>query len=156
MPSRSHLFYNKRTLKNKDLELFVADNCRRRSLLEGIGGQVEDASDHVYGCCDVCSAGRVSTRLDVVVSRVSRRKERRAVKRTVSSDLEDKLMAIREEVLEDHPSFRMLGINFLCPDSTIKKLCLEAKFVTSADDFPVAVRPELRDRFFSAISDNST
>ena len=122
--------------------------------MESIGGHVEDASDHPYGCCDVCDDGRPSARLDIVVS-VSKRKERRVAKRTVRSGLEEKLKSVREEVLEEHPSFRMLGVNFFCPDSTIKKLCEEAKFVTSADNFTVFVRPELRDKFFRAILNTS-
>lgn len=52
MPSRAHLFFTKKTI-TKELESFVADKCRRHSLLENIGGRVEDAADHPYGCYDV-------------------------------------------------------------------------------------------------------
>ena len=120
MSSRAHMFYSKKTVTDKGLESFVSDKCRRCCLLESIGGRVEDASDLPYGCCDVCDDGRPSARLDIVVS-MSNRKERRVAKRTVRSGLEEKLKSVREEVLEEHPSFRMLGVNFLCPDSTIKK-----------------------------------
>ena len=36
----------------------------------------------------------------------------------MSPSLEGKLMAIRQQVLEEHPSFRMVGVNFICPEST--------------------------------------
>ena len=65
-------------------------------------------------------------------------------------------MAIRQQVLEEHPSFRMVGVNFICPESTIKKLCSEAQFAANADDFSVHIRPELKEKFFSVIFGSSS
>ena len=65
-------------------------------------------------------------------------------------NLEHRLKAIRETALREHPAFRMLGVNFVCPDSTIKQLCEEAKYAKDFKDFTVLVRMELRDKFFNA------
>ena len=62
-------------------------------------------------------------------------------------------MAVREEMLEEHPSFRMVGTSFLCPDTTIKKICLEAKFCKSTEDCSVNLRTELKDKFSAVISE---
>lgn len=57
---------------------------------------------------------------------VSKRKCRRAV-RKANNLLKQKLVAVREEVYNERPSFSIVGICFLCPDSTIHKICEEAK-----------------------------
>ena len=62
-----------------------------------------EGSSHQYGCCDVCTDGRVlSSRLDILTRKTTQRKARR-VRRAVSPSLEGKLMAIRQQVLEEHP-----------------------------------------------------
>ena len=119
--------------------------------MASIGGQVE-GSGHQYGCCDVCTDGKVlNSRLDVLASRVCKRKSKVRKRRTVSPSLEAKLMAIREEVLDEHPSFKMVGADFFCPASSIKKLCTEAEFASEAKDFSVYIRPELKDKFLNVI-----
>ncbi len=55
----------------------------------------------------------------------------------------------REVFLTEHPAFRMVGTDFICPNSTIKKLCEEAKYIVSTDDFPVELRSDLKYIFFS-------
>ena len=102
MPSRAHLFFNARTEIKNDLKHFIANKCRRQSLLASIGGQVE-GSGHQYGCCDVCTDGKVlNSRLDMLASKVCKRKSKvRRRRRTVSPSLEAKLLAIRE-VLDQH------------------------------------------------------
>ena len=70
---------------------------------------------------------------------------RRAV-RNIDGDLKQKLLAVRE-VYKERASFSMIGIRFLCPDSTINDLCKEAKYIESAEDaILLRVRPELRDK----------
>ena len=159
MSSLAHLFYSSKTdFKDKDLELFTKKNggdCRRKILISSIGGSIEETTTP-SGCCDICSVP-VSGRLNIFsAGRQSKRKRRRAV-RTVDKDrLEEKLMMAREEFRLKHPAFQMLGIDFVCPTSTIKKLCEEAKYIVSADDFPVEVRIELKDTFFSVIASSSS
>lgn len=154
MPSRAHLFYSTKKVLDKELESFVTNTCRRQSLLQSVGG-LADRSDHEYGCCDVCGAGTVSTRLNILINKVNKRKAKR-VRRAVSPNLEAKLITAREQVLEEHPSFRMVGVNFLCPDASIKKLCKEAEFATNPQHFSVEIRSELRDIFFGALSSSSS
>ena len=122
-------FYNvKKKFQDKELENFAKnlENCRRRMLLASIGGSVQ--SENEYGCCDVCSPDLLfDERLDVLqLSTVSKRKRRRAV-RNVGDDLKQKLISVREEVYKERSSFSIVGIRFLCPDSTINNLCKEAK-----------------------------
>ena len=70
MPSHAHLFYSSRRAMDKELENFVLNQCRRRSLLKSIGG-LEGSSDQ-YGCCDVCTDGRVvSSRLDILTRKTT-------------------------------------------------------------------------------------
>ena len=118
----------------------------------GIGG-VGEGNDHEYGCCDVCDGDATSSRLNILSSRAKKRKARR-VERTVNSDgIEAKLIAAREEILQEHASFRMIGTSFLCPDSTIKKLCQEAKFSSSIENCSVNLRTELKDKFSAVMSE---
>lgn len=114
---------------------------------------MEGSSNESSGCCDICSVDPVtySSRLNIFsAAKVNRRKHRRAV-RTLSSDLEKKLKLAREEFLNDHPAFRMVGTDFLCPDSSISKLCQEAKYIESMEDFSTDIRSELKDIFFSVV-----
>jgi hypothetical protein len=38
-------------------------------------------------------------------------------------DLEKKLVTAREEFLKGHPSFRMIGVEFICPPIHHQKIC---------------------------------
>ena len=54
--ARAHLFYSaKKQFIDTELESFArnSENCRRKMLLESIGGSLKGRND--YGCCDVCS-----------------------------------------------------------------------------------------------------
>ena len=149
MPSRGHLFYSARVTFSSEMEVFVkGQSCRRQSLLASIGGVVDGLDDRV-GCCDVCSPQPASSRLNILDSIAPKRKKRR-VKRAVDVNLEKKLKDIRGSVFKEHPEYRMLGIEFLCPNSTIKKVCEEAEYARAPGDFSVYLRLELKDKFFSA------
>lgn len=58
----------------------------------------------------------------------------------------------RASFLQNHAGFQMIGVDFICPDLIIKKVCEDAKFIVTSDDFPVELRPELKDIFFSIIT----
>ena len=60
-----------------------------------------------------------------------KRKHRKAIRNI--DDLKHKLIAVRE-VYKERPSFSIVGIRFLCPDSTINNLCKEAKYTESVED----------------------
>ena len=84
-----------------------------------------------------------------------RRRTRRAV-RVVSKDLEAKLKenlkAEREAYMMEHPSFRMLGSSFVCPDSAIDKICHDAKFIVSIEDLGIIhIQSDVKARFLRVI-----
>ena len=125
-------------------------------LLASVGGSL--GGENEYGCCDVCSPDLwFDEQFDVFQSStVSKRKRRRAV-RKVGDDLKQKLIAVREEVYKERPSFSIVGIQFLCSDSTINNLCKEAKYIESIEDTVLLrVRSELREKFFNIIVDTSS
>ena len=159
MASLAHLFfYPKQANLSKDLESFTqsGDDCRRRLLLQCIGGVAKGAGR--TGCCDTCSP-LPSGRLDIFRSGSGQRKKRRRAVRFVDVvKLKERLVSAREEYLLKHPDFTMLGVGFVCPDSSIDKICEEAKYIASADNFPsdVQVRSDLKNIFFSIISSSSS
>ncbi len=58
----------------------------------------------------------------------------------------------REAYMQEHPSFRILGQNFICPDSAIDKICHDAKFISCVEDLnSVNVGAEIKSRFFRVI-----
>ena len=153
MPSLAHLFYTTKTdFRESDLQHFSKsrEECRRKILISGIGGSVQETTR--TGCCDVCSVP-VCGRLDIfsAAGRQSRKKRRRAVRTVDTVSLAEKLKITRERFRREHPAFQMVGIDFVCPTSTIEKLCKEAKYIVSADDLPTEVRSELKDIFISII-----
>ncbi len=150
MPARGHLFFSpKKVYSSPEMESFVKDqrNCRRLSLVASVGG-VAEKNDGI-GCCDLCGGDPVSSRLKIHASSVVGKRKARRVRRMVDPNLEDRLKEIRETVLSEHPAFKMLGVNFLCPDSTIKRVCEEAKYAKEFGDFSVHLRAELRYKFLS-------
>ena len=159
MPSLAHLFYSTKTdFGDGDLQLFsnTREECRRKILISGIGGSVQEPATRT-GCCDVCSVP-VRGRLDLfsAAGKRSRKKRRRAVRTVDTETLAEKLKMARERFRREHPAFQMVGIDFVCPTSTIEKLCKEAKYIVSADDLPTEVRSELKDIFISIIASSSS
>lgn len=152
MPSLAHLFYSsKKLFKDRYLEQFSRSEggCRRKILIDSIGGLVEVSDTQHGGCCDVCSVHPHSGRLDLFsVPMINKRKRRRAVREVNKDLLEEELKKAREDFMTKHPAYQMVGIDFICPTSTIKKLCEEARFIVSIDDLPIGIRSELKDVFF--------
>ena len=75
------------------------------------------------------------------------------MRRAISPNLETTLVDARVKTLAEHPSFKMVGVDFLCPDAAIKKLCGEAQFMNETS---VAVRLELKNKFIAAAVDLRT
>ena len=108
-------------------------------------------------CCDRCSAHPIDGRLSIFSAGIVKRRKRRRVVRAVDKDvLEGKLVAAREDFLKRHSVFKMVGIEFVCPHSTIKTICKEAKYIVNTDDLPTELRSELKDIFFSIITSSSS
>ena len=119
-------------------------------------GSAEPVSD-IHLCCDVCDSSSIPAELNIEDSPSSsvQRRTRRAI-RVVDEDLMKKLKenleAEREAYIFDHPSFRMLGPNFVCPNSVIDKICLDAKFITCIEDLnTVIVAAEVKSRFLRVV-----
>ena len=69
-------------------------------------------------------------------------------------ELKTKLLEEREKILLEHPSYRMIGIDFVCPDSVLDKICEQSKYFSSVDDMKIyGVRPEFRDKLFRVVMD---
>jgi superfamily II DNA helicase RecQ len=122
MPSLAHLFYSPKKLYYKEMKDFIRSGiCRRKVLIGSIGGAVETTQS---GCCDTCSVHPNSSRLNIFSVSIERRRRHRRVVRSVDQDdLEKKLVTAREEFLKGHPSFRMIGVEFICPPIHHQKIC---------------------------------
>ena len=156
MASIAHLFYStKKVFVSAEMEKFCnsTESCRRKLLIESVGGSVQGTTSEF--CCNNCSDYPTSSRLDIFGwLKVKKRKRRRAV-RTVKLDLKEKLKLAHAEFLQQHPPFEIVGLQNICPDSSILKLCEEARFISSIDDFPIEIRLELKHIFFRVIQSSS-
>ena len=47
----------------------------------------------------------------------------------------------------------MIGIDFVCPDIVIDKICEQSKYFSSVDMKIYGVHPEFRDQFYSVVID---
>ena len=157
--SRAHLFFSSRRKKiSPVVKEYCAskENCRRLFMLKALGSTEQVSSDHP--CCDVCSRDSIPDRLHFEAFPTDapvRKRTRRAI-RKVDKDLEEKLRenlkAARQAYIQEHPSFQMLGPNFVCADSAIDKICQNAKFISSVEDLNfVTVRPEIKSKFLRVI-----
>ena len=148
-------FSPKQRLKNKEVDGFVKnkENCRRKLLLLAIGGTYVCLER--LACCDVCTSGAISTRLDLTKPGPVSRKRKSSpgnFDQDVLSSLRARLGEERAVASRDNPDFLMLGFSFFCPDSTLDKLSTEALYIKTVDDLTAyGVRTELRDRLFSVI-----
>ena len=151
----SILFYSpKQDFTNSNMENFVKSGgvCRREILIGSIGGSIQGATS-TGECCDICNAHPISSRLSIFgTCSVTRKKRRKAVRTVDADDLERRLRTARRDFMDQHPGFRMLGIEFVCPDSSIKKIRDEAKYIANAEDFPSEMRSELKDVFLHIIT----
>ena len=68
------------------------------------------------------------------------------------ADLKNGLVKVVDNVLEDHPSYKMLGRSFVCPTSVIDKICTEARYINSIDDLNIiGVRPEIKNALYCVV-----
>ena len=126
------------------------------SLVQGLGdSSITDASNR-FECCDCCCPSALSSsaycRLNILKQGVASRVKRRRAARSVDKDLlKNKLVTARNSFLQQQDDFCAVGIQFICSDSVIDKLCEQAKFIKNIDDFPVelfGIRQEIKHTFF--------
>ena len=135
----------------------LKENCRRHFMLRAIGSMEETPTSST--CCDVCST-RISIPIplnfELLANDPPPRKRPRRATRKVDKAAEERLRqglkAEREAYMKEHPSFQMLGENFMCDDAAIDKICQDARFISSAEDLHIVnIRPEVKSRFFAVI-----
>ena len=109
-------------------------------------------------CCDVCDPHLSSdhiVHLQPVLSS-ARRPRRRRVRVTTADEektLEEMLIKERDEITHKHPSFRMLGSEFVLSSAVIKSICKDVSFIDSVEYIKeqYSIRPELCDNLFRVI-----
>lgn len=155
MASRAHVFFSlNQPKRDAKIEEYCTskENCRRQMMLRALSAR--ETHPESLPCCDCCNPSKCPQQLhfepEIAIS--SRRKRRTAVKlvdKECKHALKDALLKGVEAFMEEHPSFKMFGRSFVCPECIINKICDEARFFKSRDDFNiVGLRPELRDPFF--------
>ena len=158
-PSRAHLFYMpKQKFKHHLLQQYCTEqeNCRCLALLRGIGSSEELCQNEM--CFDVCVPVVPYPNLDILKPGKTQRHKRRTVVHeigeVISERLKTRLLEEREKIMDENPSYRMVGHNFVCPDAVIAELCKQAKYITSVDDLNIfCLRPQLRSRFLKVVMD---
>ena len=99
----------------------------------GIGSSESLQQNNV--CCDVCTWSQCPhTRLDILQPRKQKPQKHSVVHDMTPfhvKELKAKLVEEHEKILLEHPSYRMIGINFVCPDIVIDlsiniKICTES------------------------------
>ena len=163
-PARAHLFYSTRQLKKVSdqavIDLCVSnENCRRLCILNGIGGIKEQENEK---CCDTCTCGIVPyPKLDILKPKSIQRKKRLLPVRIINDDLKSALIKRltdeRTKIIDENPGYRMLGFNFVCPDSAINKISEKAVVIDSIDTLKTVtscIRPEILIRLYSVVMDS--
>ena len=127
-------------------------------MIKSLGDSVRQDSR----CCMICnptvfdSAGDERLGFLDRVRTLSRKKRRVAVRRVtelLQSVLESSLKAERASYIMEHPSLAILGEQLTCPDSVIRNICKNVKYVSVVGDMDsFSLRQELKQRFFNVIT----
>ena len=127
-----HLFFNNTSLKkfceDSALKTFCEskENCRRAQLLSSVGNT--DSVRTAGGtCCDVCNSSQLPCeRLNILKPIPLKRRKRQCDLYDITEDLKREIKEClrdeRRKVIQENPSYNMLGPDFVCPDIVIDKL----------------------------------
>ena len=157
--SRAHIFLSSAQKCSEQVRGYCTskENCRRRMMLLAVGASENHPEN--LPCCDSCNNSKCPKSVcfeSQVTSTRSKHKRRIAVKDVndnCMANLRAGLVKAVEEFLEEHPSFKMLGRSFICPDSVIEKICAEARFINSLEDLNiVGIRPEIKSSLYHVVS----
>ena len=160
LDSRAHVFYSGKQKKvDAKVKQFCVskENCRRREMLKCIG------NDEVVGrrelCCDTCNGlncigSHLRFESQAVQTVSSERKRPRAKKMNdrLTTQLKSALLVERTKFISQHPGFRILGPQMVCPDCVIDDVCKIAHSVQSEAQLS-RVNRKLRPHFLKAIQD---
>ena len=94
-----------------------------------------------FECCGCCCKSALTLPLYSKVAGLSpgvtTKRKRKVEVRSVDKDvLREKLVQARKKFLDQRDDFYMIGVNFICSDSAIDKLCAEAKYIKVIGDIP--------------------
>ena len=122
-------------------------------LVHGIGSS--ESLQQSEACCDVCISQCPYVRLDILKAPKQKRKRKYEVHDVAPShidELKSRLVQERENILLEHPNYRMIGVDFVCPDAIISEVCKQSKYISSVEDMKIyRLRPEFRDRLLNVI-----
>ncbi len=134
------------------------ENCRRR-LLRILGSRELESTiaSADSPCCDVCNPGLPDhiACLEPLLPPPTRTRRKRV--RVASCEQEKKLVELlteeRDNFLSSHPSFLMIGVDFVLPSALIRAICQDVSFITSVEYIKehYSLRPELCDKLFAVI-----
>ena len=129
------------------------ENCLRSNLIVSIGGSVQKTSRL---CCSICNVSCSLPRLDILLHRPVSRKKRRVPVRKIDQslllELKSRLEEERNKYVVEHPCMAIFGLQFICSDNVIDKICSDAKYLTKIEDLDqFIICKELVTRFYSTI-----
>ena len=136
-----------------------SENCLRKALVGGVGGDVTKLNCPCSLCCTSCSGGTVPyVPIDILKPLRSQRSKRPPLVRDVAEEvvqrLEQQLKEARKKIVASSTSLGILGCQFVCPDPVIRQICSNVNSIKTATDLSVFfLRPEYRDRFFTTLSE---
>ena len=107
-------------------------------------------------CCDVCTPSFPYAVLDLLAPKVTQKCKRHhlvlKIGKVTTEQLRLRLVAKREELMSEHPGYRMIGPDFVYFDAAIGELCQQAKYCNSIDDVDTYhIRPIFIDRVFNVL-----
>ena len=126
-------------------------------MLSSLGSTEHISSSEL--CCDICSIGKVPyVRVDVVsmVRRKSHRKPEavRVVDTALKKRLYQRLADERRKVMEENPSYSILGSSVVCSNTVLHAICERASYVSALEHMDIFfLRPELKERFYYVVRD---
>ena len=114
----------------------MKENCRRALMLSSLGSTEHISSSEL--CCDVCSKGKVPyVRVDVMS--VLRRKSHRKPKavHVVDTALKKRLYLCladeRRKVMEENPSYSVLGSSVVCCNTVLHAIGERSSYVSTLE-----------------------
>ena len=137
--SRAHLFYSPRQKNvDTDVQKFCTEkeNCRRKNVVLAMGSHEVIHSSRDMACCDICSSIPDNLSILPKKSRVVQQKRRsaqRQIDESLEKELKDRLLEERNEFMQKHPHYLMIGSDFVCPTVVIDDICKNARFIKSKD-----------------------
>ena len=135
----------------KDL-ISLQENCRRKQLLRGLGSSERNRQGNCRSF-DSCSS-KVPAEVDFLKPTPAKRRKRDTTRTDLSKelkeDLKERLKAERAVIVQEEPGCRMLGVELVCPASSINDICDKATQIHTLQDLSsiYGLRPQFYPRFF--------